>query len=55
MEIPPEKERKLGKLTCALLRSWFYLTTDEQKAVVIVLALLTIGIIARFLHIVGQV
>jgi len=54
MDMPPDKQRKLGKLTCALLRSWFCLTAEEQKAVLIVLALLALGTVARFRHIMGS-
>jgi hypothetical protein len=46
-----DREKKLGKTVCALLRSWFELTADEQKAVVIVLAIFILGVAFRFWHV----
>jgi len=46
-----EKQRKPGRLTCALLRSWFEMTTQERQAVAVVLFLFTLGAVVRFCRI----
>lgn len=37
-----------------LLRSWFELTEDEKKALIIILALFLLGVVVRYWHVMAQ-
>ena len=43
----PENNAPLVKI---IVHSWFKLTSEEQKAVLIILALFLVGVAARFWH-----
>jgi len=44
------QEKRIPAPAAALLRSWFLLTGDERKAVVIVLGLLALGLTVRWVR-----
>jgi hypothetical protein len=45
------KGKQLFQVPAGLVRSWFELTPDEQKAALIVLAVFLLGLGVRFWHI----
>jgi len=46
-----EGKTAYGGFLAALLRSWFGLTKEEQRALIIVLALFILGLAVRYCHI----
>ena len=45
------KGKQLLQVPAGLVRSWFRLTADEQKAALIILAIFLLGLGVRFWHI----
>ena len=47
-------EKRTPRVLTQILRSWFELTEEEQKAVIIILALFMLGLAVRYWHLRSQ-